>query len=303
MHPLKGLNEFSVTEKRGLFALSLIIVLFGGYVFTYRYWAASQKIDYQQYKAQIIALQNEDSIQKANVLKEPSNLFLFDPNIANQEVWVQLGFSEKQAKSILNYRNKVGSFRQKEDILKLYVVDSQKYRELEPFIQLSVLETAPKERYENERNNNSHQEEKEFQQTKEKSKVEIINVNLASEIELQKIKGIGQTYASRIVKYRKVLGGFYSTLQLKEVYGIDEEKWMEVKEQIQCKGAINKININTCTAYDLQKHPYIKNWDFPNKIISYREKQGAFKEVSDIYKIENLNQEQARKIEPYLIVK
>ena len=47
-----------------------------------------------------------------------------------------LGFSPKQAQTILNYRSKGGTFRKVEDFKKLYVVDSLCYKHLKGFIRL-----------------------------------------------------------------------------------------------------------------------------------------------------------------------
>ena len=57
-----------------------------------------------------------------------------------------LGFSEKQAQSIVKYREKGGYFYKKEDLKRLYVVDDSLYVLLEPYI---VLEgkSKPKSNY------------------------------------------------------------------------------------------------------------------------------------------------------------
>jgi competence ComEA-like helix-hairpin-helix protein len=303
MRPLKGLNEFSVSEKRGLFALCLIIALLATYVMTYRFWVSSEVLDYSDYKDELIALRQADSVSQNQFKgKQTKQLFPFDPNKADEGVWKKLGFSEKQTKSILSYRDKSGGFRVKEDLLRLYVIDSAKYLQLEPYIELSNARKSNLGHKYTDRKYHNKPIDSEKRRKKKITPVSV-NVNLASQDELKKIRGIGEVYAARIVKYRDLIGGFHSPEQLKEVYGIDDEKWGEIKGQITASGPIHLININSCKAYDIQKHPYIKNWDFPNAIISYREKNGEFKEVSDIYSIENLNQQQAKKLQPYLSVK
>ena len=62
--------------------------------------------------------------------------FNFNPNTIGADSLQLLGFSPKQAQSILNYRNKGGKFRVKRDFAKLYVVDSAKYAALVPYILL-----------------------------------------------------------------------------------------------------------------------------------------------------------------------
>ncbi len=62
--------------------------------------------------------------------------FPFDPNRVSLDSLQRLGFSLRQAQSVLNYRGKGGKFRYREDFAKLYVVDSAMYHSLAPFIQL-----------------------------------------------------------------------------------------------------------------------------------------------------------------------
>lgn len=59
-------------------------------------------------------------------------------------------------------------------------------------------------------------------------KIEVLDLNLATSEELQKVRGIGPAYSERIVKYRDILGGFSDTTQLKEVYGLKKETIVEL---------------------------------------------------------------------------
>ena len=62
--------------------------------------------------------------------------FPFNPNTITRDSLQLLGFSQRQAASIIKYRTKGGKFRVKRDFAKMYVVDSAKYALLEPFILL-----------------------------------------------------------------------------------------------------------------------------------------------------------------------
>ena len=62
--------------------------------------------------------------------------FRFDPNTISSDSLQRLGFSAKQAQSILKYRAKGGKFRYREDFSRLYVVDSAVYAALEGYIAL-----------------------------------------------------------------------------------------------------------------------------------------------------------------------
>ena len=64
---------------------------------------------------------------------------------------------------------------------------------------------------------------------------EIININKADENELQSLNGIGESLASSIVEYRKENGKFETIEDLKNVPGIGESKFENIKAYIKVK--------------------------------------------------------------------
>lgn len=62
-----------------------------------------------------------------------------------------------------------------------------------------------------------------------------ININKANVEELQKINGIGESLANRIVNYRKENGKFSTIEELKNVSGIGDKKYESIKEYVVIK--------------------------------------------------------------------
>jgi len=61
----------------------------------------------------------------------------FNPNDLDESQWKNLGFSEKQVKTILKYKEIVGgNFKSKAQFKKCYAVSAEKYETLEPYILL-----------------------------------------------------------------------------------------------------------------------------------------------------------------------
>lgn len=71
--------------------------------------------------------------------------------------------------------------------------------------------------------------------TNKKEENTMININTANEDELEKLQGIGSSIASRIVAYRKENGKFSSIEDIKNVTGIGENKFNNIKNNICVK--------------------------------------------------------------------
>lgn len=98
----------------------------------------------------------------------------------------------------------------------------------------------------------------------------LVDLSEADTTELKKIPGIGSGIARMIVAYRKRLGGFYDTVQLKEVNYVDEDmlKWFKLGNT-----PIHRINANKAGLDKLRSHPYM-NFYQAKVIIEYRRKKG-----------------------------
>ena len=68
--------------------------------------------------------------------------------------------------------------------------------------------------------------------TKTKNKRKKININTANKEELQSISGIGPALAEKIVSYRNTNGKFKKVEDLKNVSGIGESKYKNIKDSI-----------------------------------------------------------------------
>lgn len=182
--------------------------------------------------------------QKTSKQHREVELFEFDPNELSREGFSSLGFSEKQSESIVSYRERFGFFQSKEDFKKLYVVSDEKFEQLEPYMIIEKKVTAP-----------------------------TLSINNASNEDLMGLKGIGPVYAERIIKYRDLLGGFVSSEQFSEVYGLsDETVTLLARETVVDIALTNGININEASKKELRKHPYL---DFETVALILEERDKA----------------------------
>ncbi len=67
----------------------------------------------------------------------------------------------------------------------------------------------------------------------EESKDNMVNINTATQSELQTLDGIGPSLALRIIEYRKENGKFKKIEDIKNVSGIGENKYESIKNKIK----------------------------------------------------------------------
>lgn len=81
---------------------------------------------------------------------------------------------------------------------------------------------------------NTNEEAKEIIKEENTSKNEtgLININTATQTELELLTGVGPSTASKIIAYREQNGKFRSIEELKEVPGIGESKYETIKNEI-----------------------------------------------------------------------
>jgi len=228
-------------------------------------------------------LKNE--LNKKNTYKEHDiKLVQFDPNKARYSELVNLGLGIPMVRNIIKYRQNGGSFKHPDDLLKIYGMDPVLYKRLQPYIFIEK-ETATKVQQNRQVNSRAGT---------------IIDINKADTAELKQIPGIGSVLSKRIIKYRQLLGGFVNTNQLNEVYGINDSLLSTFKYYLLSDtNMLVRININTCTLHDLDKHPYISHYQ-AKAIESYRKLAGPFKDKKQLLENYLFSEEDYLKIAPYL---
>lgn len=113
------------------------------------------------------------------------------------------------------------------------------------------------------------------------------------------LKGIGPSLTRRIIKYRSMLGGFYSVEQLKEVYGMPDSTISQVAGHITVDASlVTKLLVNQAGFNELRRHPYL-TFQSTQAIINYRAKHGRLSE-ENLRTIGVFDEAQLRRLLPYL---
>jgi competence protein ComEA len=288
---LRSVFGFSRTETNAFLILLPLMTLLIFSEPIYRFFIVQRENDFSREKILLDSLSKQWEYQKKqdSTSLPQQDKFKFDPNTISEDDLLALGFPGNLAHRIINYRAKKGKFTIKSDVKKIYGMDSAFYAELAPFINLPEKKNYLTEKEEKKTNNYQRPE------------VPLFNLNLADTGQLKSIYGIGPVLASRIVEYRNKLGGFISTQQLTEIYGLDTA----VIHRINKKSFIpenftpNQVNINTADEKMMSAHPYIK-FKLARAIITYRFQHGNFKMIDDLTPIQTITPETITKLKPYL---
>ncbi|HLO37758.1 MAG TPA: helix-hairpin-helix domain-containing protein [Lacibacter sp.] len=221
-------------------------------------------------------------------------LFSFDPNTATAEEWKRLGLREKTIQTILKYRTKGGKFYKPEDLQRIYGLHTNEYERLLPYVQIELK--AKKIVEPTTASAEIKTERKDYNSV-------VVDVNYADTTSWKQLKGIGSTYAKRIVNFRTKLGGFVSIEQVGETFGLPDSVFQKVKQQLRLNSStINQIDVNSSTVDELKAHPYI-GYSVANAIVQYRKEHGQFSTITELQKIGAIDGALYRKISPYLTVK
>lgn len=179
---------------------------------------------------------HSETVRLVRERKRPVESFSFNPNTVSVADLQRLGFTEKQARSIDNYRLKGGRFRRRSDFAKSFVVSDSVFRRLEKYIDIPL-----------------------------------VDINAADSSALDELPGIGGYFASRIISYREELGGYSYKEQLMDLPHFDREKFDGLSDLIICTAPSDSFALWSLPADELKKHPYVRSYQVARSIVLYRE--------------------------------
>lgn len=228
--------------------------------------------------APYLLFKNEDNSLPVNLPKK--ELFLFDPNKATDDEFFRLGLSGKQVATIRNYQKKGGSFKSREGFFRMWGLKEEQKNVLFDYVVIKGDDYSPSE---------------------PKSAIlnSPIDLNSADSIQLKQLPGIGEKLSKRIVKYRDLLGGFYSVKQLKEIYGLSEQTILLIEDKVTIDiTKIRKLNVNFSDVNELSRHPYLKI-NLARQIVKFRSEYGSIADFEVLRDSMILNIDDYTRLKPY----
>lgn len=307
---LRDYLEYYPSEKKGVFYLSLIIVLWtvGLYVYSRMPQSAEHDAEFEQavseYYADLERKQREASVApvKEKFTETESrnwNLFAFDPNKLSGDSLQLLGLPRHVVKAIENYRGSGGQFRKPDDLARIYTLREDDFLKVKPYIQISESEESTSQYDKSWKQEYVDYESDSTGDYTYESDI-VLELNTADTAELQQIYGIGSYFAREIVKLREAFGGYRSFNQLLEIYNLDSAQLDEIAPYFTLDTSlVERIDINRVTLDELRRHPYFP-YTLANSIVKMREAHGPYRKIEDIKRSYLVNDSIFNRVKPYL---
>lgn len=263
-------------QRNGIFLLLLIIV--GLQVI---YYLTNKDVEVLEDSSNYLkAFEKEyDSLIQVKLEESKPKIYPFNPNFITDYRGYTLGMSNEEIDRLLKYRAQdkwINSAKQFQNVTQ---VSDSILAEISPYFKFPDWVTNPKPKYNTVSNFNS----------KEKTYAQKIDLNKATNSQLQKVFGIGEKLAERIIKYRdNNQGGFIGDAQLHDVYGLNDEVIERILKDFTVKTprAIQKISLNKATREQLVTIKYI-DYEIAYNIIEDRTLRDGFTSLDELTKVKD----------------
>lgn len=283
--------KFTSSQRTAIFMLFVLIIVFQMFYFFVDFSCFSKEPAESE---KWLSLQTEIDSLKHEKQKYVSKIYPFNPNFISDFKGYRLGMSVQEIDRLLVFRKENKYVNSAEEFQNITKVSDSLLSIISPYFKFPdwVNQKKKLDNYVNYSNKSYAK----------KTKVVILDINLATKEDLIKIYGIGEAISARILKQRESLGAFVSMEQLKEVWGLSPEviENLNTHFKILALPDIKKIDINYASVKELSQFPYF-NYQLAKQIVTFRSMNGDIKNVTDLTKIKGLSIDKANIIALYLI--
>lgn len=291
---LKSHFTFNKRQRSGILLLLLLII---SLLCVYWFVDFSEEDLLDTSSTEIVSMQRElDSLRLVEIENRKPKIFPFNPNYITDYKGYTLGMSNEEIDRLLKYREEGKWINSVSDFKNVTKVSDSLLNEISPYFKFPEWVNNPKSRTDFR----DYKSEKGFV---EKPFDQKIDLNLATEEQLQQVSGIGESLSKRIISFREKLNGFSNDAQLYGVYGLDEavvKRTLNLFTVKQPKEMV-KININKASASDIATVPGI-SFEMAKKIWEYRTLREKITDFQELEKIEGMSESKLRLIQLYLSI-
>ncbi|MDX1907126.1 MAG: helix-hairpin-helix domain-containing protein [Bacteroidia bacterium] len=184
---------------------------------------------------------------------------------------------------IVKYRDAIGGFTSVDQLQKVYQLSPETYTAVSPMVFVAappppdlIAEAAPV----------ASPEQRTRSITAPAAAGQRADLNVADSAALTAVPGIGPVLAARIVKYRKIIGGFVHKDQLRQVYGMSAENYdrmapfLDISPTTIPRKDLNRVSEKTLA--------YYLSADEAKNLIGQRTRLGRFESWEEIQEVSGL---------------
>jgi len=232
-----------------------------------------------------------DSLRQESLEKKKPKRYPFNPNFISDYKAYTLGLSAEQFDRLSRYRSKNMWINSIKDFKRVTKASDSLMTQLGPLFKFPdwVVQSKAAKAQKNSTLALSYKDK--------------IDLNIATQTQLQEVPGIGPALSARIISYRSKLGGFSVDKQLLSVWGLSESLVANVLGSFTVKTPkeIKQIAVNTASASDIATISGI-SYDLAKQIWEFRVLRQKITSLSELQKIEGMTTSKYALIELYLHV-
>jgi len=222
----------------------------------------------------------------------------FNPSYLSESKAMRLGMSKQEINRLLAHKNAGKYINSAQEFKEVTGVSDKLLLKIKPLFKFPDWVVARNERQEAGNKNQKRDKSQDGLSTFNGEKQDL---NTATAIELQKINGIGEKMAKRILTYRKKLKGYSIDAQLREVWYLKPEVADRVLARftVITTPKIEKININTAQFKEVLHLPYI-DYELTKKMFEFRDEVAELQSLEELKKIDSFPVDKFERISLYL---
>jgi competence ComEA-like helix-hairpin-helix protein len=282
--------SFSKSQRSGLLILLVLIVVLQTIYFFVDF---SLPIKNNPEKDTWLSVQSEIDSLKEQARFSGSRLYPFNPNYISDYKGYKLGMSVQEIDRLLAFRKQNRFVNSPKEFQNVTGISDSLLKTMVSYFKFPDWVNKKKKYTSNLAFGNSPFSKKKISN--------IQDINTADSSDLEKIFGIGELTAKRILSYKDRFGAFVSMEQLNEVWGLSAEVVESLQEhfEIQTQTGIKKLDINNASLNELAQFPYFK-YALAKQIVIYRSMNGPIVETTDLTKIKGMPNDKIKIIALYL---
>ena len=281
-------------QRNGIFLLVLLIAILQAFVLFKKEETIDLAFDDHELK---LFQKKVDSLTSLAEENARPILFPFNPNYIADFKGSQLGMSIEEIDRLHALRKSGKFINSEEEFKKVTKISDSLLHRISPYFKFPDWVNQRNEKgsvatkLENNREKLTH----------EQHQLSTRDLNKATMRDLLSVKGMNESLAKRIIKYRSKLRGFYFEEQLYEVFNISSNQVENLLKTFSVLEKPNyvKQNVNTITFKELLKIPYI-NYELCKRILDYRDQVAELQDIAELKRVEDFPEKQYDRIVLYL---